>query len=236
MRVKSINSSTMIQLKYCLCALVGVLLLPSVFAQLSLSPREIVVKDFSHSQKVFVTHDEKPVLPGEITSIVSGIFKTGNQVPEKAKGTTHFSDYSFMFEFSTNEDGSITLTPNKGLLEFGSYDLFVHTIYGIAVGSIDANMRDLSLNDSLPPVMAPRFVYEISLPDYSYGQEISIDLNPDGENIYSWYIDGEVHSSGLGKTSFRARPEIGSHEISFVARNPDGVVVSTWSDTIEVFE
>lgn len=123
MRVKNSNYSTMVQLKYCLCVLVGVLLLQSVFAQMSLSPREIDVKDFSHSQKVFVTHDGKPVLPGEITRIVSGVLKTGNAVPEKAKGMTHFSDYSFMFEFSTNEDGSITLTPNKGLLEFGSYDL-----------------------------------------------------------------------------------------------------------------
>ena len=48
--------------------------------------------------------------------------------------------------------------------------------------------------------------------------------------MYSWYIDGEVHSSGLGMTSFRAWPEAGTHEISFVARDPEGSVVSKWSD------
>lgn len=61
-------------------------------------------------------------------------------------------------------------------------------------------------------------------------------MSPDKKNTYSWYIDGEMHSSGVAETAFRAWPEPGFREISFIAQSPDGVVVSRWSDTIEVIE
>ena len=236
MLIKCSKPSRMIKSKYCLLTLISVFFSSLVFAQMTLSPREIEFKDVSQSQKVFVTYDGKPVLPGEITKIVSGVHKSGNQVPETAAGSTHISDYSFMFDFKANDDGSITLTPKNGLLEIGTYDLFVHTIYGTVTGSIDANLRGSIPVRPLPPTKSPRFTYDIKLPDYSNGQLISIDLGPDTENIYSWYIDGEVHSSGLGNTSFRARPATGTPEISFIARDSDGVVVSTWSDTVNVSE
>ena len=86
------------------------------------------------------------------------------------------------------------------------------------------------------PPKPPSLTYDIDLPDYSIKQEISIDLLADEEKIYNWYIDGELHSTGLGNTSFRARPPIGEHEISFIATYPDGEVFSSWSDTILITE
>jgi hypothetical protein len=210
------------------------LLSAPIFAELTLSPETIEFKDISASKTVFVKHDGNPVLPAEITKITSGVFKYRDDVPETASGATHFSNYSFMFDFRANEDGSITITPNKGLVEIGSYELYVHTVHGTVTGLIDAN-----LNESHPPpvrteVKLPELTYEIKLPDYEYGQLVSLDLYPDPENTYFWYINDKLHSSGPGETSFRAQLNPGSYEISFIARNPNGDVISRWSDSTEV--
>jgi hypothetical protein len=226
----------MVKSGYLSAALAGILFTSSVYAQLVFSPTEIVFNHYGETKTVFLTNDGKPVLPIEINRIISGVFKSGIEVPETAPGSTHVSDYSFMFEIKSNDDGSISFTPIEGLLELGTYDLIIHTIYGTAKGLIDANLRETFPLNPRPPATAPSFTYDIKLPDYSYGQEISIVLGPDEKNTYSWYIDGELQISGLGKTSFRARPDIGEHEISFIAQNPDGVVVSKWSDTVKISE
>lgn len=224
----------MIRSKRQLGSLIAVLFSVPAFAQLSLSPEEIEVNDVLQSKKILITYAGQPVMPDEITKIVSGVTKTGDAVPETAPGNTHFSDYSFMFDFTTGEDGIITLKPNKGLLEIGTYDLIVYTIHGIVTGSINANLRDSIPPTPHRPVRMSEFSYDIDLQDRSYGQVISIDLKPDQKNTYSWFIDGVIHSSGLAETSFRAWPETGVHEISFIAQSPDGQVVSKWSDTIKV--
>ena len=226
----------MVKLGYLSVALAAVLFASSVYAQLVLSPSDIVFNNYDETNTVILTNDGKPVLPTEINRIISGVFKSGNEVPETAPGSTHTSDYSFMFEIISNDDGSITFTPIESLLELGTYDLIIHTIYGTAKGLIDANLRETFPPIPRPPATTPSFTYDIKLPDYSYSQEISIVLGPDEKNTCSWYIDGELHSSGLGKTSFRARPDIGEHEISFIAHNPEGVVVSKWSDTVKISE
>jgi len=111
----------------------------------------------------------------------------------------------------------------------------VHTIYGTVTGLIDANLRD-SNHTRLHEFERPKFTYDIRLPDYSYGQAVSIDLGPDADNTYYWYLDGELHTSGLGKSSFSVWPDKGVHEISVIARNPDGAVVSTGAANTEVSE
>jgi len=219
-----------------LCALVAVLSSSQLSAQLSLSPTEIDVNDAEQSKKILITYEGKPVLPNEIKKIVSGVTKTGDAVPETASGISHFSNYSYMFEFQTGEDGFIIIKPNTGLVEIGTYDFFIYTVHGTVKGLINANLRD-----SIPPLThhtlnLSEFNYDIELSDYIYGQAVSINLSPDKKNTYSWYIDGEIHSSGVGETVFRGWPEPGSHEISYIARSPDGTVVSNWSDTIEVSE
>jgi hypothetical protein len=70
----------------------------------------------------------------------------------------------------------------------------------------------------------------IELPDCLYGQAVAVDLSPDGKNMYTCYVDGAIHSSGSGMPSWRAWPEPGSHEISFIAPPAEGSVVSKWSD------
>lgn len=217
-----------------LATFVAVFFSSSVWANLTLCPTKIDLGDVSQSKKVFIKRDGIPVLPTEIKKVVSGVYKYRDDVPEGSPTGTHFSNYSYMFKFQTNDDGSITITPKESSLQIGTYDLYVHTIYGTATGSIDVNLKESLPAKPLNPVKHPEFSYAIELPDYSYGQLISIDLGPDGSNTYFWYIDGEVHSSGLGETSFRARPEPGVHEISYIARNSEGIVVSSWSDTIEV--
>ena len=167
----------MIRSIYFLAALVGVLFSTVVFANLTLSPTEIDVKDISQSKKVFIKHDGQPVLSGEITKIVSGVYKYGNAVPKSAPGSTHFSDYSFMFEFVPGDDGSITITPNKSLLEIGSYTFFVHTIYGTVTGLIDANLRDSKPVRPHHPVKFSKLSHYNKHADYLYGQVISIDLS-----------------------------------------------------------
>ena len=212
------------------------LLANAAFAQLSMSPEEIDVNDVQQSEKILITFDGNPVLPAEIKSVVSGVSKTGDALPVGAPGKTHFSNYSYMFNFETGDDGVLTITPKKGLLQIGTYDLHVHTVHGRVTGRINANLRD-----SIPPLQHQRanlseFRYSITLPDFVYGQLISIDLKPDNKNTYTWYIDGVVHSSGIGETSFRGWPEAGTREISYIAQNPDGVVLSQWSDTTEISE
>lgn len=201
---------------------------------MTLSPETIEFQDISVSQNVFLRRDGKPVRAGDITKIVSGVFKYRDDVPESASGGTHFSNYSFMFDFKTNENGSITITPNKSLLEIGSYTLYVHTVHGTVTGLIDANLRESHPPPVRTEVKLPEFTYQIKLPDYKTGQFISVNLNPDTKNTYLWYINGKVHSSGLGKTSFKALLDAGSYEISFIARNPEGEVISRWSDSTKV--
>ena len=219
-----------------LCALVVVVLSTPLLAQLSLSPHEIDVNDVGQSETVRITYDGKPVLPGEIIKIASGVTKTGNAVPEKTAGISHFSDYSYMFDFEVGDDGVVTLRPNKGLIEIGSYDLVVKTVYGTIKGVIKADLRDSIA--PLPPRTEnlSKFSYDLKLADYTYGQAVSIELIPDQKNTYTWYIDGKMHASGPGVTSFRAWPEPGVHEISYIARSPAGGVVSSWSDTTEIAE
>jgi hypothetical protein len=141
-----------------------------------------------------------------------------------------------MFDFEAGDDGLITITPKKGRVEIGTYKLLVHSVYGTVSGLIDANLRDSIPTGKHGKLNLSEFSYDIELPDYVYGQGVSIELNPDSKNTYSWFIDGELHSSGIGKTSFRAWPEAGSHEISYIARDPQGVVVSQWSDTTDIIE
>ena len=224
----------MIWSKYFLVALVAAFFSSSLVAGVTLSPAEIEVNDVAQSKKIIITHDDQPVLPADITKIVSGVFKFRDDVPDSATDGTHFSDYSFMFEFRINDDGSITLIPNEDLLEIGRYHLYVHTKHGTATGFIDANLRESNPIRALNPVKWPEFTYDIELPDHVYGQVIAIDLSPDKVNTYTWTINGKVHSSGLGKTAFRAWPEPGSNEISYIAQNPEGVAVSSWSDTTVV--
>lgn len=229
-------SPFMAKLGYLSVSLAGVLFTSPAYAQLLLSPSQIVFNNYDETKTVILTNDGKPVLPSEINRIISGVFKSGNEVPETAPGSTHTSDYSFMFEINTNDDGSITFTPRRGDLELGSYDLIVHTDYGTVKGLIDANMREMFPPVPRPATTTPSFSYDIELPDYPYGQEISIALNPDEKNTYNWYIDGKLHSSGPGQTTFRALLDIGEYEISFIAHNPEGVVVSKWSDTVKIIE
>ncbi len=215
-------------------ASICVIFTSSVFAELTLSPASVELKNPTDSAKVSVQHDGKPVLPGEITKVVAGVLKTGEAVPDTARGETHFSNYSYMFNFTANDDGSITLTPIEDTLQIGKYDFYVHTVHGTVTGIIDATLRD-----SIPPRPPSRnwpaaFTYDFTLPDYLYGQVVSIDLGPDKVRTYDWYVDGELHSSGLGLSSLRVWPEPGEHEISFVGRNAAGDIVSSWSGTARV--
>jgi len=199
-----------------------------------LSPDEIDVTDITQSKKFFITHDEQVVLPAEITKIVSGVFKTGNAVPSRVSTKTHFSDYSYMFKFELGDDGSITLTPEKDLLQVGVYEVFVHTIYGTATGVINAGLKDSHPAIPHHPVKTSRVTSHGQQADYLYGQVVSVELSADKKNDYAWFLDGKTHSSGPGMTSFRAWPEVGIHEVSSIARNMDGTVVSTWSDSITI--
>ena len=214
--------------------LIAVVLASPVFAGLSLSPENVELTDVSRSEKVYLSNDGKPVLPAEITKIVTGVFKSGNDLPSSASGETHFSDYSYMFKFEAGKDGSITITANKDAVQIGKYDLHVRTVFGTVTGTINATLSQSSPIGKSQREELPEFTYNIVLPDYSLGQQVSVNLPSDTVNTYSWYIDGKLHSSGVGETSFRARPDAGTHEISFIARNPEGEMVSKWSDTIKV--
>jgi len=226
----------MVNYKYIVASFLGIFLSTSVDAQVSLSPEQVELRDISLSEKVLVTYKGQAVLPTEVMKIVSGVYKYRDDVPKTSKSGTHFSNYSYMFDFKTHSDGTITIKANEDLVEMGSYTLYVHTIYGKATGSINASFSESHPTKPKNRVRSPEFTYGIVLPDYLQGQLISINLNPDVVNTYSWYIDEELHSSGLGETSFRARPEVGTHEISLVVTNPEDEVVSTWSDTIQVSE
>jgi hypothetical protein len=230
---KSLHMNRLIQYP---ATLLAVLLPTTVTAQLNLVPHEIDVNDVMQPRQVRLTHNGEAVLSSEILSISSGVFKTGEALPENAAGDTHFSDYSYMFDFEVDDDGLITIKPIEGRVEIGTYELLVRSVHGSVSGLINANLRD-----SIPPsehrkLNLSEFSYEIELPDYIYGRGVLIELNPDSKNTYSWYMDGELHSAGIGKTSFRAWPEAGSHEISYIARDPQGLVVSQWSDTTNIIE
>jgi hypothetical protein len=57
-----------------------------VTAELNLSQSRIDIHDYSRSEKVFVYHDGKSVLPGEIIKIGACVLNTGQAVPEHAAG------------------------------------------------------------------------------------------------------------------------------------------------------
>jgi hypothetical protein len=61
--------------RYFLVALLGALFSSLAFAELTLSPNEIEFKDVTQTKKVLITHDDKPVMPGEITRMISGVYK-----------------------------------------------------------------------------------------------------------------------------------------------------------------
>jgi hypothetical protein len=206
----------------------------SLLADVTLSPKTIELSYFSESQKLQVLNNGKPVLPAEISKIAAGVFKTGDAVPKKVAGRTHFSNYSHMFSFTINDDGSITVTPVESQLQLGKYDLYVYTTHGTGTGTIDAH-----LEGSIPP-RPPRkaspsiFTYDFELPVYLYGQAVTIDLGPNDRHTYSWYVNGELRASGKGLSSFRTWPDIGDHEISFSAINANGEMVSKWTGTVKV--
>lgn len=112
------------------------------FAQLKLDPLHIDVNDVSQQKTALLTFNGQPVLPGEVLGIVSGVSQTGDVVPEHVPGEIHFSNYSFMFDFSIGSDGVITIKPKQGLVEVGSYDLRIHNIHDTVTGLIIANLRD----------------------------------------------------------------------------------------------
>lgn len=217
---------------FILCA--GLFFSMSLLADVTLSPENFELSYFSDTQKLVVLHNGKPILPGDIKKIVAGVFKTGNAVPKKNTAGTHFSNYSHMFSFTTNDNGSITITPVESQLQIGKYDLYVYTRHGTATGIIDAH-----LEGSIPP--RPRrkaspamFSHDFELPEYLYGQVVSIDLGPNDKRTYNWNMDGKLKVSGLGLSSFRVWPEIGEHEISFTATNANGELVSSWTGTAKV--
>lgn len=224
----------MVKSEFLMGSLLYALMSSAVFAQIELTPEVVELRDVSQSGTLFVTHNGQPVLPAEITKIVSGVFKYRDDVPDSAEGGTHFSNYSHMFDFKINPDGSISITARDDHIQEGTYDLYVHSIYGKATGSIRASLLESFPSMRRERPKKPEFTYGIVLPDYAHGQQIVIELAPDQVNTYFWYIDGELHSSGLGETSFRALPGVGTHEISFIAKNPAGDVVSFWSDTTVV--
>ena len=65
--------------RYFLGALLVGLFSSLAFAELTLSPHEIEFKDVDETKIVFVMRDGKPVLPGEITKITSGVYKIRGQ-------------------------------------------------------------------------------------------------------------------------------------------------------------
>jgi hypothetical protein len=217
-----------------LLILTGMLCALPAFADLLLTPTVVVLQDISESKKVFLTYGDQPVPPGDIKRIVFGVRKTGDEVHGRPGVDEHFSDYSYMFDFTTAADGSITITADRDLLQIGSYELQVYTVHGTAKGRIEAKLDHT--NPTRPPFKShmPRITYSPGQTSFLYGQAIAIRLGSDQVNTYSWFIDGELHSTGRGLTSLRAWPEPGSHEISVVARNPDGDVISKWSDTFDV--
>lgn len=216
-------------------AVSALLLSSSAIADLVLTPDTIVFRSDSASKTMVLTRDGVPVPPDEILKITSGVLKHGDAAPEGAKDGRHFSNYSFMFDFKAGENGVITVTPKPETMSIGTYTLYVQTTHGTATGVIDATLRDQHPIAPHLKARKPAFSYGIVLPDYPHGTEISVSLTPDNKNTYFWYINGEEHSSGLGLTSFRARLEPGTYEISFIAKNADGDVVSEWSDITEVF-
>jgi len=224
----------MIISRYVLPILAGVFCALPVFPDLLLTPQDIELQDISESKQLILTHDGKPVPPDEITSIVIGVRKTGDEVHGRPGVDEHFSNYSYMFEFKTGEDGVITVSADRDSLQIGSYEMQVHTIHGTVKGRVEASLA--ATNPTRPPLKGhmPRISYSPAQTSFLYGQAISIRLGSDASNTYSWYIDGREHSTGRGLTSLRAWPEPGQHEISVVARNPEGQIVSRWSDTFDV--
>jgi hypothetical protein len=205
-----------------------------VFADLALDPAVIEIHDVTQAGKVMVLNDGEPVPAGEIRRVTAGVFKTGNAVPKHKAGGTHFSNYSYMFSFDVKSDGAIVITPVASTLQVGKYDLFVYTPHGVAKGVIDAHLRS-----TVPP--RPRVAGEsfrsfigLELPDHFYGQAVAINLAADEKNFYTWYVDGEVEAAGQGMTSFRTRPEIGEHEITFDVRNPGGVITSEGGGKVSI--
>ncbi len=215
--------------------LAGALAFPAM-AEVTLSPETIDLGDLKQTAEVRVLRDGQPVPAGDIGKMVTGVFKTGEAVPERKAGGTHFSNYSHMFNFAVKADGLVTITPVENALQIGKYDFYVYTAHGTAKGVIDAHLRV-----SIPP-RPPRdsgramFQVKLNLSEYVYGQAISIDLGSRKLRDYTWYIDGEVHASGQGLSSFRAWPEPGEHEISFVAKNAACDVVSEGSGIAVVKE
>lgn len=214
----------------CLCALCA----RPVAADLALDPAVIELHDVSQAGMVTVLYDGEPVSRADIRKVTAGVFKTGNAVPEHKAGGTHFSNYSYMFTFEVKIDGAIVITPVESMLQRGTYDLHVLTTHGTVKGVIDAHLGDSMPSASRSQVTRPAFRVELDLQQYVFGQVVSINLEPDPSRHYTWYLDGKVHSSGQGETSFRAQPEPGTHEVSFIASNAAGMVVSEGSGTFVV--
>ena len=217
-----------------LSVVINALFSASVHAQVTISPAEVELKNISQPVKIYVSHKGKPVLPSEITKIVSGVYKFRGDVPETSEDGKHFSNYSYMFNFVAGEDGSVIITANEDLVQQGLYDLYVYSIYGKATGAIRASLQEPDSETDTRRPNKVQFTYELALPDYKLGQEIVIKLNPDKINTYFWYVNGELHTYGLGETNFRMRPKTGIYEISLIAKDHEGDVVSTWSDTTQV--
>lgn len=202
-------------------------------AQLVMSPEELVFRDFTRPQAFTLSHDGAAVTPAEIMRIRAGVRKTGDALPAHAVDT-HFSDYSYMFHYRLGEDGRITLTPNERFLEIGHYTLVVHTVHGTVSGFITAQLEHATPPPPSYVVTTRTTSWDIELPAYPRGQEVVLDLGPDPGNTYFWYLDGALHASGPGLTTFRATPGPGRHALSFVAQDPAGVIVATWSGQLVV--
>lgn len=141
--------------------LTSLLAIPAL-AQLNLSTSEVEISDAVQSKKILITFNGDPVLPNEIKKIVSGVTKTGRADPEGTSGTNHFSNYTYMFDFQSGEDGYIVIKPKKDQVEVGKYDLFVHTVHGTVKGLINANMRDSIPVSTHTPLNLSDFNYALS--------------------------------------------------------------------------
>lgn len=204
--------------------------------QITLSPQTVTVDSLEQARQIKVLLDDQPVPAADIKRIAAGVFKDGTAVPESKAGGTHFSDYSYMFTFAVGADGVITITPVESTLQIGKYDLYVYTAHGTAKGVIDANLDTVAQPAPRQQRTRPVISIDLEMPQYIQGQTVFIDLGPDEARHYTWYLDGEVHASGQGASRFSAKPEAGTHEVSFIARNAEGQVVSEGSGVVEVAE
>lgn len=93
--------------------LLAVLLPTTVNAQLILVPHEIDVKDVMQPRQVRLTHNGEAVLPSEILSVSSGVFKTGEALPKNAARNPQGVVVS-QWSDTTNIIEAISTTVRKG--------------------------------------------------------------------------------------------------------------------------